>query len=62
MKFCEFSSILSFPKNLFFAKIIDISKFHMLDLVLLSIDQEMAFDRIDHCYLFKTRKGFGELS
>ena len=49
--------------NLFLIRdVIDLSKLQELDVGLFSIDQEKAFDRVDHSYLFKTLKvfGFGE--
>lgn len=46
--------------NLFLTRdVIDMSAFLEVDLGLLSIDKEKAFDRVDHVYLFKTLKAFG---
>ena len=46
--------------NLFLIRdIIDLSKLQELDVELFSINQEKAFDRVDHSYLFKTLKVFG---
>ena len=46
--------------NLFLLRdIIDSSKSQELDMGLFSLDQEKAFDRGDHKYLFKTLKAFG---
>ena len=46
--------------NLFLIRdIIDLSKLQELDVGLFSIDQEKAFDRVDHPFLFKTLDVFG---
>lgn len=46
--------------NLFLIRdVIDMSAIREVDLGLFSIDQEKAFDRVDHVYLFKTLKAFG---
>lgn len=46
--------------NLFLIRdIIDLSKLQELNVGLFSIDQEKAFDRVDHVYLFKTLEAFG---
>lgn len=46
--------------NLFLIRdLIDLSKFQDLDFGLFSIDQEKAFDRVDHNYLLKTLEAFG---
>ena len=39
--------------------VLDISKLSDVNVGLLSLDQEKAFDRVDHQYLFKTMKAFG---
>lgn len=46
--------------NLFLTRdIIELSKLQELNVGLFSIDQEKAFDRIDHRYLFSTLEAFG---
>jgi len=46
--------------NLFFLRdIITVAKKHQIDIGVLSLDQEQAFDRVDHLYLLKTLKAFG---
>ena len=45
--------------NVFLVRyIIDLSQLQELDVGLYSLDQEKAFDRVDHNYLFKTLNAF----
>ncbi len=36
-----------------------LTELHKLDLGFVCLDQEKAFDKVDHEYLFKTLEGFG---
>lgn len=46
--------------NLFlFRDVIDLAYMDNQELGIFSIDQEKAFERVDHCYLFNTLKAFG---
>ena len=50
----------SIKDNLFLIRdMLDVSKVFGLDFGLLSIDQEKAFDQVDHGYLFKMLNAFG---
>ena len=50
----------SIVDNLFLIRdVLDIYKLSDVNVGLLSLDQEKAFDRVDHQYLFKTMKAFG---
>ena len=50
----------SIVDNLFLIRdVLDICKLPDVNVGLLSLDQEKAFDRVDHQYLFKTMKAFG---
>lgn len=50
----------SIVDNLFLIRdVLDICKLSDVNVGLLSLDQEKAFDRVDHQYLFKTMKAFG---
>ena len=50
----------SIKDNLFLIRdMVDVSKVFGLDIGLISIDQEKAFDRVDHGYLFRMLNAFG---
>ena len=50
----------SIVDNLFLIRyVLDMCKLSDVNVGLLSLDQEKAFDRVDHQYLFKTKKAFG---
>lgn len=44
---------------LLFRGALDVSKLNEYDIVILSLDQEKAFDRVDHGYLFSVLKACG---
>uniref|UniRef100_A0A8D3BRM1 Reverse transcriptase domain-containing protein n=1 Tax=Scophthalmus maximus TaxID=52904 RepID=A0A8D3BRM1_SCOMX len=46
--------------NIFLMRdVIDLCKYHNLSVGIVSLDQEKAFDRVDHSYLFSALKTFG---
>ncbi len=46
--------------NIFFMRdILDVCRLFNVDVGIVSLDQEKAFDRVDHSYLFSALRAFG---